>query len=164
MTARRATPSPRFITSAVAAIEQAPWGRHWWLSRPGLTDARQLTLVRVRMRPGTGHNFHYHPELEEIIYVLDGVAEQWVDRERRRLKAGECALIPAGVVHAIFNASRAPMTFLAILSPAASKGPFLVDCYNEEPWRSLRKTPAARAKAPRAGGRKAPRRAGTSRR
>ena len=30
------------------------------------------------------------------------------------------------------------MTFLAILSPAKAKGPFLVDCYDEEPWRSLR--------------------------
>jgi hypothetical protein len=33
------------------------------------------------------------------------------------------------------------MTFLAILSPAEAEGPFLVDCYDEEPWRSLRKTP-----------------------
>jgi hypothetical protein len=31
------------------------------------------------------------------------------------------------------------MTFLAILSPARAKGPFLVDCYDEDPWRSLRK-------------------------
>jgi hypothetical protein len=30
------------------------------------------------------------------------------------------------------------MTFLAILSPAVAKGPFLIDCYNDEPWRTLR--------------------------
>jgi hypothetical protein len=30
------------------------------------------------------------------------------------------------------------MTFLAILSPSRAKGPFLIDCYNDEPWRSLR--------------------------
>lgn len=149
MTKRPARARPRFITSKVAAIEQAPWGRHWWLSRPGLTEAEQLTMVRVRMRPGTGHNFHYHPDLEEIIYIVDGVAEQWVDRERQRLKAGECAIIPAGVVHAIFNSSPAPMTFLAILSPAEAKGPFLVDCYDEEPWRSLRAAPRRRPRSVR---------------
>jgi quercetin dioxygenase-like cupin family protein len=135
--ARRTTPL-RFITSRNAQIETAPWGKHWWLSRPGFTDAKQLTLVRVTMRPGTGHQFHYHPAREEIIYVVDGSAEQWVDREKRALRAGECALIPAGVVHAIHNVTKKPMTFLAILSPAEAEGPFLIDCYDEEPWRSLR--------------------------
>ena len=43
------------------------------------------------------------------------------------------------VVHAIHNTSKKPMTFLAILSPARSKGPFLINCFNDEPWRSLRK-------------------------
>ena len=27
------------------------------------------------------------------------------------------------------------MTFLAILSPSKAKGPFLIDCYDDEPWR-----------------------------
>jgi quercetin dioxygenase-like cupin family protein len=135
---RQPKPPLRFVTARTAEIELAPWGKHWWLSKPDLTGTRQLTLVRVTMRPGTGHQFHYHPAREEIIYVVDGVAEQWVDREKRTLKAGECAFIPEKVVHAIFNASKAPMTFLAILSPAEAKGPFLVDCFDEEPWRSLR--------------------------
>jgi quercetin dioxygenase-like cupin family protein len=134
----------RFVPKNRAQIERAPWGKHWWLSRPGLTDTKQLTLVRVTMRPGTGHQFHYHPAREEIIYVVEGVAEQWVDREKRTLKAGECAFIPAKVVHAIHNVSKAPMTFLAILSPAVAKGPFLVDCYDDEPWRRLRQPYPAR--------------------
>jgi quercetin dioxygenase-like cupin family protein len=61
-----------------------------------------------------------------------------VDREKRQLKAGECAFIPKNVVHAIFNSSKRPMTFLAILSPADAPGPFLVDCFDDEPWQSLR--------------------------
>jgi len=136
----------RFVTKSKAQIEAAPWGKHWWLSRPGLTDTRQLTLVRVTMRPGTGHQFHYHPAREEIIYIVDGVAEQWVDREKQTLKAGECAFIPEKVVHAIHNVSDAPMTFLAILSPAEAEGPFLIDCYDDEPWRSLRQPYPARQK------------------
>jgi quercetin dioxygenase-like cupin family protein len=144
----RSSSPPRFIDAGNAQIELAPWGKHWWLSRPGFTDTRQLTLVRVTMRPGTGHRFHYHPAREEIIYVIDGVAEQWVDREKRTLKAGECAFIRENVVHAIHNASKKPMTFLAILSPAEAEGPFLVDCYDEEPWRNLRKTRASKKAKP----------------
>ena len=141
----------RFVTTAKARVEFAPWGKHWWLSDPELTATEQLTLVRVRMRPGAGHQFHYHPEREEIIYVLDGVAEQWVDQEKRRLKAGEIAFIPKGVVHAIHNPSKTPMSFLAILSPAQATGPFLVDCYHDEPWRSLRAPFAYRDVDPRTG-------------
>ena len=151
--ARHPSGPPRFITTRNAQIERAPWGKHWWLSRPGFTDTKQLTLVRVTMRPGTGHRFHYHPAREEIIYVIDGVAEQWVDREKRTLKAGGCAFIRENVVHAIHNVSRKPMTFLAILSPAEAEGPFLVDCYDDEPWRSLR-PPAGQRKPPRSAARR----------
>ena len=134
----------RFVTARTARIERAAWGKHWWLSEPALTGTKLLTVVRVTMRPGTGHRFHHHPSREEIIYVVEGVAEQWVDREKRMLKAGECAFIPPKVVHAIFNASKKPMTFLAILSPAEAPGPFLIDVYDDEPWRSLRREKAKR--------------------
>lgn len=127
----------RFVTADRARVEFAPWGKHWWLSQPELTGTNQLILVRVRMRPGTGHQFHYHPAMEEIIYIERGVAEQWVDREKRTLKAGEMAFIPKTVVHAIYNRTKRPMTFLAMLSPARVKGPFLVDVYRDAPWRNL---------------------------
>jgi mannose-6-phosphate isomerase-like protein (cupin superfamily) len=145
---RRETRPLRFVTASKALVELAPWGKHWWLSKPGLTDTRQLTLVRVTMRPGTGHRFHYHPAREEIIYIVDGIAEQWVDREKQTLKSGECAFIREKVVHAIHNASKKPLTFLAILSPAEAEGPFLLDCYDEEPWRSLRPPAAAPKRRP----------------
>jgi quercetin dioxygenase-like cupin family protein len=110
-----------------------------WLSDPALTGTGSLLVVRVHMPPGRGHQFHAHPELDEIIYVVDGVAEQWVDRGKRLLRSGEVAYIPKGVVHATHNPTRRPLTFLAILSPASSAGPAVVDHFNEEPWRSLRK-------------------------
>jgi quercetin dioxygenase-like cupin family protein len=141
----------RFVTAKTARIEKAPWGKHWWLSETTLTGTKLLTLVRVTMRPGTGHNFHHHPTREEIIYVVDGVAEQWVGREQRALRQGECAFIPKKVVHAIFNSSKKPMTFLAILSPARAKGPFLVDCYEKEPWKSLRPPGASNRRAVKPG-------------
>ena len=78
------TESPRrFVTQAEMQVEQLPWGPHDWLCRPGLTDAKDLLVVRVHMPPGEAHKFHKHPEMEEIIYILAGSAEQWVDREKR---------------------------------------------------------------------------------
>lgn len=128
----------RFVTAAEAIVEPSPWGPHDWLCRPGLTEARDLQLVRVTMPPGKGHAFHRHPAMEEIIYVVAGRAEQWVGRDRRVLGPGEIAHIPKDVVHGTYNAGGEPLVFLAILSPAIFDGPALVDVSREEPWASLR--------------------------
>lgn len=128
----------RFVTGSEAEIEELPRGLHEWLSRPGLTEAEELMLVRVQMPPGQAHPFHRHPAQEEIIYVLSGTAEQWVGEERRVLGPGEVAHIPRGMVHGTYNVGGDTLTFLAILSPAKFDGPATVDVFMEEPWRSLR--------------------------
>jgi len=128
----------KFVTASEIQVEGSPWGPHEWLSRPGLTEADDLLMVRVLMPPGRAHQFHRHPALEEIIYVISGTAEQWVDREHRLLGPGEMAHIPRNVVHGTYNAGAGTLVFLAILSPARFEGPALVDVHREAPWRSLK--------------------------
>ena len=136
----------RFVTAREAQVEPSLWGPHEWLSRPGLTAAEQLLMVRVLMPPGRAHQFHRHPAMEEIIYVVSGTAEQWVDREQRLLGPGDTAHIPTNVVHGTYNAGADTLVFLAILSPARFDGPALIDMHLEEPWRTLR-TPMSFADA-----------------
>jgi quercetin dioxygenase-like cupin family protein len=130
--------STRFVTAENMVVEQLPWGPHDWLARPDIVAAEDLALVRVHMPPGQGHAFHRHPEMEEIIYILEGQAEQWVERDRRLLVPGDIAHIPKDLVHATYNAGETTLRFLAILSPAKISGPPLVDVSQDEPWRSLR--------------------------
>ena len=132
-------PPLRFVTPAEAIKEEYKGRTNYWLSRPELTEAKQLQICQATLPPGEGHNFHTHPELEEVIYVLSGEVEQWVEKEFRLLKAGEVAHIPAGVVHATFNSSNADAVILAILSPGESTGPFMVDVSGEAPWDQIRK-------------------------
>lgn len=132
----------RFIAKDNVQVEHLPWGPHEWISRAGQTDAEKLMLVRVTMPPGQAHKFHRHPALEEIIYVVQGQAEQWVDREHRLLGPGDAAHIPTDVVHGTYNAGSSDLVFLAILSPARFEGPALVDVSQEEPWATLRETTA----------------------
>ena len=131
-----------FITRSELQVEPSQWGPHEWLSRPGLTAAEELLMVRVLMPPGRAHQFHRHPTMEEIIYVVSGTAEQWVDREKRLLGPGDAAHIPMDVVHGTYNAGTDTLVFLAILAPARFEGPALIDVHLDEPWRSL-KTPMA---------------------
>ncbi|TDJ71336.1 MAG: cupin domain-containing protein [Planctomycetota bacterium] len=128
----------RFVTAAEAEVEELPWGPHEWLARPGLVDAQQLQLVRVTMPPGKAHQFHRHPCMEEIIYVVEGRAEQWVGRESRVLGPGETAHVPVNEVHGTYNVFGERLVFLAILSPAEFDGPALIDVSRDEPWSSLK--------------------------
>ena len=130
----------RFVTDAEAEVEELPWGPHEWLCRPGLTDAEQLQLVRVRMPAGKAHRFHRHPCMEELIYVLEGRARQFVGRESRVLGPGELAHVPLDEVHGTYNVFDRPLVFLAVLSPAKYDGPALIDVSGEEPWRALEAT------------------------
>lgn len=128
----------RFVTARDAVVEELPWGPHEWLSRPDIVAAEKLLLVRVTMPAGKGHAFHRHPHMEEIIYVVEGEAEQWVEDVNRTLTAGDVAHIPTNLVHATYNSGTKPLVFLAILSPANGPDPPLIDVSHEEPWASLK--------------------------
>ena len=115
------------------------WGVMGWASRPATTAARDLVVIEVTLETGQGHAFHKHPDQEEVIYVIDGTVEQWIEQEKQQLSAGDSAFIGADVVHASYNDSGSPAKLLAILGPCiGEEGYALVEVIEEEPWRSLR--------------------------
>lgn len=126
-----------FITANDVQHGDLPWCHVEWMSNQELVGAEHLLLVRATFLPGQAHKFHIHPGREEIIYVLEGTAEQWVGREKRTVKAGEMAHIPKNTPHATRNPGTIPLLFLAILSPVDAPGEFSVDVSEEEPWSSM---------------------------
>ena len=129
----------RFMLSAETPPEVLDWGSLRWMSHPPSTKAKQLTVIEVTLSPGKGHNFHKHPDQEEVIYVIDGSVEQWLDQEKRVLGPGDSVFIDADVVHASFNVGDSEAKLLAILGPCVGEGGYeLVDVADEAPWNSLR--------------------------
>lgn len=129
----------KFSPSSQVEREQLSWGSMGWLSRPASTSARELVVIEAQLTPGLGHNFHKHPDQEEVIYVVEGEVEQWLDQEKRLLRPGDSVFIPKNIVHASFNVSSQPATLLAILAPCVSAAGYVsVEVGDQEPWRSLR--------------------------
>ena len=128
----------RFVLRNDAPVETLPWGPHYWACKPKLVETRQLLVVQVDMLPGTAHAFHRHPGREEVVWIIEGQGEQWVDKSKMLLGAGDSAFIPADTVHGLYNDSSHVLRFLAILSPAEAADPLVIDVQHEEPWRSLR--------------------------
>ena len=130
----------KFVIAAETKPEVLDWGKLGWMSHPPSTGAKQLTVIDVTLSPGKGHDFHKHPDQEEVLYVVSGKVEQWVDREKRILGPGDSAFVPADVVHASFNVGDANAKIVAILGPCTGTiGYELVDVAGDAPWNTLRK-------------------------
>lgn len=129
----------RFFTKENTKVEQLERGVHHWFSRPDITQSDDLIVTRVDVEPGNGHPFHLHPTMDEVIYIISGEAEQWLEKEGKILKAGEAVYIPQKMVHATFNSGTETLSFLAILSPAADLEGSMVYVSDKEPWKSLKK-------------------------
>jgi quercetin dioxygenase-like cupin family protein len=128
----------RFVSFNETEVEKLPGKAHYWHCRPGMVKDTNLMFVRAQLPSGEAHKFHYHPKMEEILYVLSGAAEQWVENEKRMMKPGDSLYIPAGIVHGTYNTGSETLDFLAVLSPAKSEGPVTVEVADQEPWRSIR--------------------------
>jgi quercetin dioxygenase-like cupin family protein len=112
-----------------------------WLSHPASTGASKFTVLEGTFFPGKGHSFHYHADQEELIYVVSGTVEHWIEQEKRILGPGDSVFMPAGVVHATFNVSAEDARVIAILGPCVGEmGTEQVDVSGEAPWSGLRST------------------------
>ena len=80
-----------------------------------LTGAESLCVFEQFCEPGTGAPTHLHT-VEEVLAVLDGTAEVWLDGERATLVAGQSAVVPAGRKHGFRNTGPAALYVRATLA------------------------------------------------
>jgi quercetin dioxygenase-like cupin family protein len=129
----------KFVSAADIVSDRLVWGELAWISRPSTTGSQQITEALVTLTPGYGHDFHRHPRQEELLYVLSGAIEQWVEGEKRTLTPGDAVFVARGVVHASFNTSAEEAKFLVVLSPCAGDGGYeSEEVAGEPPWNRLR--------------------------
>jgi quercetin dioxygenase-like cupin family protein len=127
-----------FRMAADRPVGDADWVTRRWVCHPASTGAKQLTVIDATIAHGKGHSFHSHPNQEEVIFVIAGKVEQWVDREKRILNVGDAAFIPAGMVHASFNVGDGDVKMLAIFGPSVGDGFETIEMSSEAPWKTLR--------------------------
>ena len=128
-----------FILSKEVEREQLDWGEMGWISHPSNTQAKLLTVMEVTLGPGGGHNFHKHPDQEEVISVISGEIEQWLEAEKMTLKPGDSIFIHPNIVHASFNIGSQPAKLMVVLGPCVGvTGYEVVDVSGEVPWSTLR--------------------------
>jgi quercetin dioxygenase-like cupin family protein len=96
---------------------------HW---REGVTTrmlvsaengAAQLCVFEQWIAPGAGAPAHFHP-VEEVLTVLTGEAEIWIEDQRMTVRCGQSAIVPAGKRHGFRNSGNVELHIHAILAAA----------------------------------------------
>jgi mannose-6-phosphate isomerase-like protein (cupin superfamily) len=79
---------------------------------------RNQSLAEARLPAGASTAPHYHPNTEEIYYILSGEARMRIGQEIAAVGPGDAIAIPPGLSHQITNTGREPLVFLCCCAPA----------------------------------------------
>lgn len=128
-----------FVKEKDVLLENVYGRIHHWHFHPETVEHADTLLVKVTMQPDGFHDFHRHPKMSEILYILKGTAEQWVEDEMKILEAGDSVYIDSDRVHATFNAGTDKLEFLAILAPSEGWEAGTIDEYMNLPYSNYKK-------------------------
>jgi quercetin dioxygenase-like cupin family protein len=80
-----------------------------------VNGAAQLCIFEQWIAPGAGAPTHSHP-VEEVLTVLAGEAEMWMDDLRAIVSAGQSLIVPAGRSHGFRNSGTVTLHIHAVLA------------------------------------------------
>lgn len=82
--------------------------------------AKNQSLAEATIPVGGATTAHYHRLAEELYLVTEGRGRLVLDGEERTIASGDCALIPPGATHKLFNVGAVPLRIVCACAPAYS--------------------------------------------
>lgn len=104
----------RVVGVAGQVAQQFAWGSIQWLCDGRRFADAQQTVGYVRIEPGRKNPLHYHPNSDEVLFLLEGEIDHRLGDEVYHLTAGMAIHIPLGVEHDAVN--RGERTALMLVS------------------------------------------------
>ncbi len=120
-------PDLQQFTTDIAALptEAFEWGTLTWLCNAKLSPGALQTVGLCHIHPGCGNPVHYHPNCEEVLYMLAGAGRHSFDGEPIELRTGMTIRIPSGVKHNLMNTGDVPITCLIAFNSGSRETVFL---------------------------------------
>jgi quercetin dioxygenase-like cupin family protein len=92
----------RTIAHADRALEEWRTGVRSRMHVSALNGATELCIFEQWIEPGASAPTHAHP-VEEVLTVLEGKAEVWIEDERNVVTAGHSVIVPPRQKHGFRN-------------------------------------------------------------
>jgi quercetin dioxygenase-like cupin family protein len=102
-----------------------PWGAIRWLHNGEQNEGAEQTFGFVFIDAGKQNPPHYHPNCEEILYVLSGSCTHTYGDESFEMGPGDSIIVPQGVVHHAINSGWEPLRALISFSSGDRQTVFL---------------------------------------
>ena len=90
-----------------------------WAGRVS-APAQHQSLAEATIPVGGATTEHYHRTSEELYLVRSGKGRLLIDGEEQIISRGDCALIPPGARHKLFNVAHEPLRVVCACSPPYS--------------------------------------------
>lgn len=92
--------------------EPYPFGEISWLISGRLDPAATMTVGYCRIDAGKSNPLHFHPNCDEVLYVLSGRCRKTVGAQSVEMGPGDCIRIPRGQKHRVEALGSEPFTCL----------------------------------------------------
>lgn len=110
---------PAFVTKDGSEIRELLARRN--------SSIRNQSLAEARLKPGASTRRHFHPETEEVYYVLGGTGRMRIEQEQRDVGPGDAIAIPPGCGHTITNTGSEVLVFLCCCAPGYEDADTVMD-------------------------------------
>lgn len=109
---------PTLTRSDGFAVEEQEWGRLVWMVSGALESSENLTVGRCYINPGQANPRHYHPNCDEVLYVIRGTIEHSVGDAIFPMNPGDIVSIPQGSLHNARNVGADEAEFVIVFNAA----------------------------------------------
>ncbi len=116
---------PFVAKDSAIPLEKLPWGTLQWLCNDRLSPGTEQTFGISEILPGEKNPLHYHPNCEELLYVLQGTGRHSFDDAMIDLKPGSLIRIPLGVRHNVINTGTDSLRCIIVFSTGERRTVFL---------------------------------------
>ena len=111
--------SASIIRGTNVEAEKTEWGSLQWLVSANNKASENMTLGRVTFKPGQANPPHFHPNCEEILYVVNGTIEHTLPQGGTAiLQAGDCIVLPKGSKHSARNTGTEEAVVIVVFDSA----------------------------------------------
>ena len=105
--------------------ESFPWGAIKWFHNAARDPGTQQTFGSVFINPGQQNPPHYHPNCEEILYVISGSCTHTHGDEEFEMGPGDAIRVAEGVIHHAINKGWEPLRAIISFSSGDRQTVFL---------------------------------------
>lgn len=111
------------VTGLILAVSWAVLGLAALpITAAGRIACAHMHVLQERMPAGQAERRHLHSAVEQLYYILDGVATVRFDDHEETLRSGDAGYVPAAAPHQLRNDSPEALEFLVISSSPPRRG------------------------------------------